>query len=49
MDILILGGDVDASMAPQYSAGDTTFRGYAAVIADARAQLEWLLNELSRP
>lgn len=48
MDILILGGAVDQSMASEYAVGDTVFRAYSAVIADARAQLQWLLNELAK-
>lgn len=47
MSILILGGKVDASMSGMYSSADIQFRGYMAVIGDARSQLEWLLKELS--
>lgn len=46
MDIMVLGGGVDKSMAQIYLS-DTQFRSYMAVISDARSQLEWLLSELA--
>lgn len=46
MDIMVLGGRVDNSMAQTYPS-DTQFRSYMAVISDARSQLEWLLRELA--
>jgi hypothetical protein len=49
MNILILGGKVDGSMSSLYPSADTQFRGYMAIISEARTQLEWLLNRLSDP
>jgi hypothetical protein len=46
MDIMVLGGEVDKSMAQGYLS-DTQFCSYMAVIGDARNQLEWLLKELT--
>ena len=47
MEIMVLGGSVDASLRSEYSA-DTQFRSYMSVIADARSQLEWMLKELTQ-
>ena len=46
MDIMVLGGEVDKSMAQTYPS-DTQFRSYLAVISNARSQHEWLLRELA--
>jgi len=47
LDILIIGGAVDAKMVEEYSGKRTTFVSYRAVIALARTQLQWLLAELA--
>jgi len=47
LDILIIGGTVDAKMVEEYSGKRTTFVSYRAVIALARTQLQWLLAELA--
>ncbi len=47
LDILIVGGKVDAKLVEEYTGKRTTFVSYLAVIALARTQLEWLINELS--
>jgi hypothetical protein len=46
LEILIVGGEVDARMVPAYTSAKITFASYRHVIATARTQLEWLLNEL---
>jgi Histidine kinase-, DNA gyrase B-, and HSP90-like ATPase len=46
IDIVILGGAVDSSLAREYQS-DTQFRTYMSLIGDARNQLEWLLRELA--
>lgn len=47
MDMLIVGGTVDASMSAHYDRVDTKFLSYDAVISTARTQLNWLLKELT--
>ena len=47
LDILIIGGEVDAKLMAEYTGQRTTFVSYCAVIALAKTQLEWLINELS--
>lgn len=47
LDILIIGGEVDTKLVEEYTGKRTTFASYRAVIAQARTQLEWLINELA--
>ncbi len=47
LDILIVGGSVDPKLQSEYSGKKTRFLSYRAVIANARTQLEWLLNQLN--
>ena len=47
LDILMIGGEVDAKLVEEYTGKRTTFVSYLAVIALAKTQLEWLINELS--
>lgn len=47
LDILIVGGHVDQKLQSDYSGKRTKFLAYRAVIANARAQLEWLLRQLN--
>lgn len=46
LDILIVGGEVDAKLVAEYTGKQTTFVSYRAVIAQAKTQLEWLINQL---
>jgi hypothetical protein len=46
LDILIVGGEVDVGMDPAYTAAKITFASYRLVIATARTQLEWLIEQL---
>lgn len=45
MDIMVIGGKVNASLRPDPNA-DAQFKSYMAIIGDARAQLEWLIEEM---
>ena len=47
LDILIVGGQVDAKLQSDYSGKRTKFLAYRSVIATARTQLEWLLSQLN--
>ena len=47
LDILMIGGEVDAKLVEEYTGKRTTFVSYRAVIALAKTQLEWLLAELA--
>jgi hypothetical protein len=47
LDILIIGGQVDAKLQSDYSGKRTKFLSYRIVIANARTQLEWLLKQLN--
>ena len=47
LDILIIGGAVDARLVEEYTGKRTTFVSYRAVIALAKTQLDWLIKELS--
>jgi hypothetical protein len=47
LEILIIGGEVDAKLVDEYTGKKTKFASYRAVIATARTQLEWLLKEIS--
>lgn len=47
LDILVIGGEVDAKLVEEYTGKKTKFASYRAVIAIAKTQLEWLLKEIS--
>ncbi|MBC7833906.1 MAG: ATP-binding protein [Phycisphaerales bacterium] len=47
IEVLIVGGKVDAGMSALYQQRETSFKSYEAIIADARNQLSWLLKELT--
>jgi hypothetical protein len=47
LEILIIGGKVDARLVDEYTGKKTKFASYRAIIATAKTQLEWLINELS--
>ena len=49
LEILIIGGEVDAKLVDEYTGKKTKFASYRAVIATAKTQLEWLLTEINRP
>ena len=50
LDILVIGGEVDAKLVEEYTGKRTTFVGYRAVIALAKKQLKWLIvTRLSMP
>jgi hypothetical protein len=46
LEILIIGGGVDARMDRAYTNAKISFASYRHVIATARTQLEWLVNQL---
>jgi hypothetical protein len=46
LEILIIGGEVDAKLVDEYTGKKTKFACYRAIIASAKTQLEWLLREL---
>jgi len=46
LEILIIGGEVDAKLVDKYTGKKTNFASYRAVIAIAKTQLEWLVSEL---
>jgi hypothetical protein len=47
LEILIVGGEVDPKLQHEYTGQRTKFLSYRAVIANARTQLDWLLNQLN--
>lgn len=47
LDILIIGGEVDPKLVEEYDGKRTKFASYRAVIAIARTQLEWLIQEFA--
>lgn len=49
LQIIVIGGKVDAKLQDEYTGKKTSFAAYHAVIAAARHQLDWLLDQLSRP
>jgi hypothetical protein len=49
LQILIIGGEVDPRLQDEYTGKKTSFAAYRAVIASARRQLDWLLDQLNRP
>jgi hypothetical protein len=46
VDILVLGGTTDPSLCDEYTGKRTQFSSYSKVIADAKAALDWLLDQL---
>ena len=49
LQILIIGGEVDPKLQDEYTGKKTSFAAYRAVIATARRQLDWLIEQLIRP
>lgn len=49
LQILIIGGEVDPKLQDEYTGKKTSFAAYRPVIASARRQLDWLLDQLQRP
>jgi hypothetical protein len=47
LEILVVGGGVDAKLQHEYTGKKTRFLSYHAAIANARTQLEWLLVQLN--
>ena len=47
LEILIIGGEVDAKLQHEYTGKQTRFVSYRSITANARTQLEWLLNQLN--
>ena len=47
-DIFVIGGEVDSKLQQQYTGGRTKFFSYRPVIAAARTQIEWLLQQLNQ-
>lgn len=45
--VMIVGGSVDSSMSSLYSEQEVKFLSYGSVIATARTQLNWIINELT--
>ena len=46
IEILVIGGRVDANMSGHYQRDDIRHRTYSAVFATARTHLNWLIREL---
>lgn len=46
--ILIIGGEVDPKLQDEYTSKKTSFTAYRTVIATARRQLDWLVEQLNR-
>ncbi|GAA5132752.1 hypothetical protein GCM10023213_01390 [Prosthecobacter algae] len=47
LEILIIGGEVDAKLVDEYTGKKTNFASYRAVISTAKTQLERMLKELA--
>lgn len=47
LEILIIGGEVDPKLVDEYTGKKTRFASYRAVIASAKTQLRWLIQELA--
>jgi hypothetical protein len=47
LEILIVGGEVDPKLQGDYTGRRTKFLSYRAIVANARTQLDWLLNQLN--
>lgn len=48
LQILVIGGEVDSGLVAEYNGAKTKFLSYAAVIANARTQIDWLLQQLAQ-
>lgn len=46
VDVIVIGGTTDSSLCDEYTGKHTQFSSYAKVMADAKAALDWLLNQL---
>jgi hypothetical protein len=46
LQILVIGGEVDAGLVSEYNGSKTRFLSYRAVVANARTNLDWLLAQL---
>ena len=46
LEILIIGGEVDSKLVDEYTGKKTKFASYRLVIATAKTQLEWMVNQL---
>jgi hypothetical protein len=46
VDIIVVGGTTDPSLCEEYTGRRTQFSSYAKVITDAKASLDWLLEQL---
>jgi hypothetical protein len=49
LQILIIGGEVDPRLQDEYTGKKTSFAAYRAIIATAHNQINWLLDQLTRP
>lgn len=47
IEILVIGGEVDPKLVEEYTGKKTKFASYRAVIATAKTQLEWMIQELA--
>jgi len=48
LQIFVIGGEVDSGLVAEYNGAKTKFISYAAVIANARTQIDWLLQQLAQ-
>ena len=48
MEILIVGGKVDTKLQSEYTAKPIKFLSYLAIIANARRQLDWTIEQLTQ-
>lgn len=48
VNILVVGGQVDGSLAHEYDGARTRFLSYHAIIATARTRLDWLISQLAQ-
>lgn len=48
MDILVVGGKVDPNISAHYGRNDVKLVSYSSVISEARTQLQWLVDELTK-
>lgn len=49
LQILIVGGELDPKLQDEYTGKKTSCAAYRTVIATARRQLDWLIEQLNRP
>jgi hypothetical protein len=48
IDILVIGGSVDPNISAYYLRQDIKLVSYSNVISEARTQLQWLIDELTK-